>query len=1102
MKTKTFGNINRVKCFLILILFLHFAIPDALAQQEQLFTIEFKDSPLTEVFDYIGKHSHFIFTYNSSILRNDTTRISHHFSKATIEEVMNAVLSKSPFTYERIGTHLIIKPKQQNQTRYIQGNVTDQAGIPLPGVTIRVSGTTIGISTDANGNYTLSIPDIENPKLIFSFIGMKQQEILVGKQSIINIKMEADIVELEDVVIQGAYGTVQKREDMVSSAFQINSDDLKYLPPTRLDNMLEGMIPGLIVEPFTDSPDNTRARYNVRVRGEKSMDALKDPLWIVDGVPFYTGDKNNAITGTQWSISPLSFFNPEDIESITVLKDATATSIYGADGANGVILITTKKGLPDRKSFNVSLNYGLSHINKSTQYKMLNASDYLMLAKEAYANAGKDPALFPWQDNELNTYSQTDTDWTKVFYGTGRNMNFNLSYRGGSEKSTYYISGAYYRYLPTIKGNTQERISLRINNEIKFTERLKGTFLVSLSYNINNLFNPGKNYYEYLPIFSPYNQDGYSIRQWNQYVDGTDAQGELVWRTRRFFNSVAEREENDNKQRTVVVDPNILIRYNILEGLSATAQVGIDFQNSHETIYSARSNWSGINLSTGEARGYSTRTLTNHLKWMGILRANYNKTFGLHTIGGLAGYELSSKEYNNTTATGNGFVNDHIKEISYAAERKGSSSSSTTRTMSFFLQGNYNWDQRYFFLFNMRRDGNSGFGKDVRWANFASAGISWNVHNEPFFRSDVFNVVKLKASYGSNGTSRLGSYEAQGTYSYSDSDQYIGAPGGSLSSSPNPNLSWETTYMTNLGIRLNILDRLDIELEWYNNRTEDLLSNLDVSWSSGERRITRNMGTIRNRGIELTIDSKNIDREFKWETNFNLSHNKNKILKLSNEASKVMGNYLWREGYDIKTLYLIRWAGVDPRDGMPLWYDSEGNITREYNTNNRVACGTSSVKFSGGITNQFSYKNLHLRVMMSYMIGGKAFSSFSRGVNSDGLNIMDANQSIDQLDRWQKPGDIASVPKLIWGTSTRSTMNSTRFLYKCTHLKLQNISLTYNLSNDLLKSVGINKCSFTFIADNLGIWTPYDKKNRNSYKTSMFGYPMESTYSLNLGITF
>ena len=985
------------------------------------------------------------------------------------------------------------------QTSEVRGTVKDANGESLIGVNVVRKGTSDGTVTDLDGNFVLKAP--ANATLVFSYIGFEKQERVWDGKSRLDVTLKEDVAMLDDVVVIGAYGTVQKRTDMVGSAFQVNAERLETLPVGRVDNLLEGIVPGLQVLPNSDDASSTKQRLNLRVRGEGSMSASNEPLWIVDGTRIFSGDRTNMVAGMSTSISPLSYMNADDIESITILKDATETSIYGADGANGVILVTTKGGAAGKTKVGLSLRTGVAQINQSARFKVLNGSDYLMLARESYLNSGRDLSTFPFQDNDMNRYSTTDTDWSKVFYDTGTQTNAFLSLSGGRDDLKYYISGGYYNGRSTVIGNSQERYSLRGNLEMKMTPKLDFSLIYAASYNINNVFVPGNDYYEYLPIYSPRNEDG-SFRLYNKTLAGLDASGNPVWQTSRFLNSVPEREENDNKQKAAVTNVNAILKYNIAKGLSSTTQFGIDYQGLNEDRYSARTNWSGMST-TGEGIGYSYRNNATFLTWTAIERLNYSRSFGQHHVNGLLGFEASSKDVRTMGARGSGFINDRIKEVSYAVDRNGSSGRSVSRSLSYFLQGNYDFNRRYYVTVNARRDGNSGFGSDSQWGNFASAGASWNIHNEEFFDADKINVLKLKLSYGSNGNSRIGSQEALGLYSYGESHNYMGELGGSMSGSPNKKLSWETAYITNLGLRIKMFDRADLEIEAYNKRTVNLLSNLDVSRTTGDTRSYRNSGEIVNRGIEATLNVELLNsKDMNWWVELNAAHNRNKLIELYNGLEKVMGNYIWREGHDLNTYYIIRWAGVDPRDGAPLWYDSEGNLTRTYNDQNRVPWKTSSPDLTGGITSQLTYKGFSVRALFSYVLGGYGFSTFGRNVMSDGLNIMSENQSVNQLDRWQKPGDVALSPKPIWGTSTRSVMSSTRHIYKTTHVKFKNIALSYALPERFLKQVGVSGGKIHLIGDNLLIWTPYDKKERNSYKQSMSGYPVETSFSLGIDLSF
>lgn len=953
----------------------------------------------------------------------------------------------------------------------------------------------------------MNIPStVTSPVLVFTYVGMEAKEIAAGTQNAMDVRLTATVNVLEETVIVGGYGVAQKRLDMVGSAFQVTSEQIKNLPAQRVDNMLEGLVPGLQIDFNTDQASSTRPRMNLRVRGQASLSASNEPLWIVDGIRVFTGDRTNMIPGMNTSVSPLSYLNPDDIESITVLKDATMASIYGADGANGVILITTKKGVKSAPSLSVTSRYGLAQINNSTRFKVLDAKQYMELAREAYLNVpSNDITYFPYQDLPNNAYSATNTDWYDVYYGTGTYSQNNINIRGGSETVDYFVSGEYFSNKSTIKGNKQDRFSLRSNIDFKITDRLNLGLQMSGSYNINDIFNPSTDFYATLPILSPYNEDG-SMRLWYERILPLQdaATGDFVPSvdSRKFFNSVAEREENDYMQRGFYSVNNLLLDYQIASGLKFTSQLGANIQSSHEEIYAARSNWSGISLQ-GEPRGYATRAHANFLVWSVIERLNYNRQFGKHNVTGLLGFEASSQDNKSISAYGNGFANDHIKEISYAATRENAGSSSNrVRRSSFFGQGGYNYDSKYYLNLNWRSDGNSDFGEDSQWGHFWSVGSSWNIQNEDFFQSDLLKVLKLKASYGTLGNSRLGNLRAQGLYTYGTSSNYTGVSGSTMVNVWNRRLSWEQSQMANIGLRANFGNRVDVEVEVYHKKTVDLLQEQDVSRTTGDTRVTRNIGSTQNRGIEMNIETTNIQRrDFSWRTIANISRNENKLLELYQGIPQTRDRTIWMEGYDLNTYFLVRWAGVDPRDGAPLWYDSNGNVTRTYSNANRIPYKNSTPWFYGGITNTFQYKDWTLSFLAVYSAGGYRFTSFGRDASSDGLHLMESNQSVNQLDRWQQPGDLALSPKPLWQVANASsTMNSTRYLQNATFLRLKNIYLTYDLSEAWTQRIGLKGASVSLLADNIGVWTPYDKAGRNSYKQTMSGYPMETTVSVGLNV--
>ena len=517
-------------------------------------------------------------------------------------------------------------PNPSNMTQKVADKVTGKImtadGEPLAGASVMIRGTKIGTTADIDGNYSINAPgEGESYVLVFQYLGMKTMEITVSRQRLLDVRLEDDN-ELEGSVIVGAYGTKQSREDLIGSAFQVNAEQLKDKPKTRIDNLLSGLVPGMSIEPNTDAAGTTRSRYETRIRGEASLSASNEPLWVIDGVPVYTGGRTNQMAGTSYTVSPLSYLNPDDIESITVLKDADQVTIYGADGSNGVILVTTKSGTKNKPlSVSARVNFGVATIDKSTEFRMMSQKQYLEVAKEAWVNAGKNLNTFPYQDNDYNSYSTTDTDWSKEYFGVGTNLYADLSLTSGTDKLSNYVTGSYYRTNNTVKGDSQQRFSFRTRNTYDFTDWLKVNAQLSASYNDNDLFPLYRGYLETLPILEPYLNDG-SFRLYNKVYDSATG-----WSMQKFTkNEVPDREANTNRQRSVVTSANFSAEVKIIDGLKFTAQYAIDYTHSHEDIYYSRMTLDGMD-SAGNPKGSSRRADASYMNWTNVERLNFDRKF-------------------------------------------------------------------------------------------------------------------------------------------------------------------------------------------------------------------------------------------------------------------------------------------------------------------------------------------------------------------------------------------------------------------------------------------------------------------------------------------
>lgn len=984
----------------------------------------------------------------------------------------------------------------QNKTRRIVGVVTDEQKQPLIGATVMVDSNGNYATCNASGSFTLDIPDKGGDvALTVSYVGMEDKAVIVGRsQKIVNVAMTGGTM-IEEIVIQTGYGTVQKRSDLTGSAFQVNSDQLAKLPAARVDNMLSGLVPGLQI---TQDNDNGRSSVSIRVRGDASLNASSEPLWVIDGIPVYTGSKTGSISGTSYSVSPLSMLNPDDIESMTVLKDAATTALYGADGGNGVILVTTKSGKSGKLSINLSARYGVSQIDRSTTLKMLNASQWWELAREGWVNSGRSLAAFPYQDNPHNSFSTTDTDWFDVYFGLGQSSTINFSASSGTDKATNHLSISLYDEKSTTIGNHQQRVTVRNRSKYNLTKRLSFDVGLSGSYNDNDILSVTSSYYRVLPIFSPYDEDGVTPRNFNYYSTKDDVYSPTM---RKFvYTDVPDRAYNDNNQRTLSAQATATLAWTPINGLRFSSQFGADYLSIYENIYDSSLTNDGI-FSDG-TKGYSRRAASFSLVSNSVNRVNYNNTFGRHTISALAGIEFTDKSNPRLNVTGHGFMNDSIKELDYATSTlDGGSNTTHSRSLSYLGQFSYSYDSRYYLSLTARRQGYSSFGPYARFNTFYSAGLSWNVHNEKWFKSSTVNLLKLKLSYGDSGNSRIDSSSALGTYSYSDSSYYGGVVGATQSSPPNPGLSWETTYSTNIGVSIGLWKRIELEIEAYDKLTTNMLYSGRVSSVITSSSVMRNVGEIENRGIELTLTTHNISTpDFKWDMMINASNNTNVIKKLYKGSHTGFFDTVWMEGASKNAWWLVRWAGVDPVNGAPMWYDINGNLTYTFSYDNRVLLPEYSKAplFYGGVTQTFTWRNLTLSMLFNYNVGG--WDTFTH--YTDGSDIIGFNVVVEEMDHWRNVGDTNKNPRYIYKHASGSSLTSTRNLISSTYVQLNSISLSYTLPKRLCKNLGVGSVNMSLLVDNAYLWTPGQSATRNSYKTSKYSTGMKRTYSGELSISF
>ena len=1018
----------------------------------QRIQLNVKNQNLRSILNQLQNQSGFSFIYDSQLLTSQVFSLS--LEGESLENSLVKLSKEAGLEYSIVNkTVTLKKAKSLQQTLTLFGVVTtkDQDGTVrvAPGVSVTVKGSSKSVTTNNLGEYKIEAP--VGTQIVFSLIGYKKQEFKSNDLALNrNVELEESTEYIDEVVVM-AYGRKEAKENQTGSAYTITSKDIANRPTLRLDALLEGLVPGVEFQSQDGGTNSSaRPRFSTRVRGEASTiggATSNEPLWIIDGVPLYTGGTTNLIPGTEVSVSPLTYLDANDIESITVLKDASAATIYGANGSNGVIIVKTKKGKGSAK-VNYSFRSGLNKRPKN-QFAYLDGPQYLSIVKR-----------MGMLDNLGNIDTTVNTFWPDYYFRNGYTNLHNVNISGASDRVSYFFSGNIYNEkLPTI-GNTTNRYSLRSNIDMSVTKSLNVFGNLTASYNKNDIFNPGNAYYEYSPLISPVGPNG-------EYIE-RDPNNRLL----QYMPGLSE--QNDHNQNAIWLSGSVGFNLDLFNGLRFTTNNGYDLSSINENRYSSMYNYTG---SSSNGIAYRNQNQVVNLNTSNTL--NFDRDIFKGKFDMMLGMEARQMDRYSVSAQGSNFPNDFIREVTFASSinRTGTASRGKETLLSYFGRAGYIYDGRYAINYTYRVDGSSNFGKDVKWGKFNSVGAAWTVNNESFWpKNDVVSFLKFKASYGNTGNSRFSSNYSKGIYSYAEGNSYGGNSGAVMSRGMNDELKWENTNMFNTGIDFDLFKRVTVAAEYYKNVTHDLIDDSYVSMVGGFRRIYQNVGKIRNSGFELTLSSNNISSEnFGWDTRLILSLNRNKVLELSEGIDRVSGNTIMREGYNNRTYYMVRWAGVDPSTGDPMWLDANGNVTKVYSTANRVIGGNSTPDFYGGLTNNLHYKNFSLSIFLKYNKGGLMFNQLGRNIGQDGLNILDGNQAVDVLNAWVYPGYLSTGPRLS-NLTTQSIMNSTRYLIDKTNISLDNVSLSYSLDDDFAKRLHVSKVNLTAMGSKLAMWTPYSKK--------------------------
>jgi len=979
----------------------------------------------------------------------------------------------------------------------ISGTVTDNKGISLPGVNVIVKDLNQGGATDLDGKFSFSIPT-EAKVLVFSFMGYTTQEVVINGQTEFHIVLQEETVGLDEAIVV-AYGTT-KRASFTGSASVVKGDKITEVPVTSFEKALSGQVSGVQVANVTGQPGSAS---EIRIRGMGSINASNSPLYVIDGVPVATGNMNNENSSSYASGNVMAAMNPSDIASITVLKDAAAASLYGSRAANGVILITTKRGQAGKTSFNFKAYHGVSDFAVDN-YTPASGPDYLTLVNEGLVNRyGDDEAKIKKYRDRYNWYVPENgyTDWVDLMFDTGKTTSYEFSAKGGNEKTTFYASGSYFDQDGMAVSSALERITGRVNLTHKVND------YVSLGVNIlqagtEQTYVPGGSYYSNpfynthvsaWPIESPY-----------------DENGELVDRIHNDYYNVYR--EKDLSTKTAHMNRNMTngwVELKPFDFLTFKSTNALDWINHDEVQWSSPKSRSGIKENGNLGNINQKKSIFTSSN---ILTAD--KVFlESHHVNLLAGFEIEDYNYKRMSAYGKGLPNESLKELNVAAEPDGVYGYTSDRVMvSYLSRLNYDFKNRYYFSASFRRDGSSKLGTDERWANFYSLSGSWRVSEEAFMQSvSQIDNLKLRLSYGTNGTLPTGNYDHLALYSYSGS--YNSTPAAVESQIANPALTWEKNENLSLALEFRAFNRISGSFEYFNRHTYDLLLDVPISMVVGNQtpEMPDNIGEMRNRGWEVELRTENIIQEnFRWNTTFYVSSVENEVLKLNNGEDIISGRYLHREGLPYYTFYLPAWAGVNPDDGTPQWYvaDEEGNVTDEITGDIGDAgyanMGAANPDIFGSISNQLTYKNFSLSFSFNYSIGGQIYCYYLNKIWNDGKYDYKYSIQEDQMDRWQKPGDNAKHPQRIYGGNNKSYYHSSRYLFDNDYLRLKNLSLSYTLPNEWAKRIKLEK--FRIYASGTNLLTfagqdMVDPEQRQSGYVKM-DIPNTKVYTVGVEIQF
>ncbi len=971
---------------------------------------------LKEAFRQIERESGYVFIYQKEIEKQLQQNVNFNSDEKSINKILISIFEDTNLTYQINDKQIIVKRKatkssaspvqtdsQPSKTRKIKGAVSDASGEPLIGVSVRQSGSTQGTITDFEGNYSLEIPEIGETILIFSYIGMTPQEIKVSaKTNSFDVRLKEDEQVMDELVVV-AYG-VKKKGTIAGSVSTVKSEALENVPTAGFDQALQGQSAGLTV--LSNSGEPSKAAV-FQIRGTNSINSGTSPLFILDGVPISSSDFNTI--------------SPSDIESISVLKDASSTSIYGARAANGVVVITTKRGAGlDKPKITFRTQHGISQLARN-EWSLMNTDERILFEKEIGLSEGQD----------YDKLSRTNINWMDmVFNDKAMLQSYDLSVSRATDNLNYFISGSFFDQEGIAQSSTFRRYNMRANTDVKASKWLKVGTNSMIAYEEVEQADDG----EYA-LYTPISASRFMLPYWNPYrADGSLAsEKDGSWKG-TGQNPIEWMDNNPIKNKKYKVLSILYGEVTPMEGLTLRTQLGADY--SHATgfmqSYPSYNSNNGVGSAARSSYEMVNLTITN--------TANYRfRIKNIHSLNFMLGQEGVDFHSSGFQVSTRGQNNDFLTNVSSGTRATSwRDSSSGYAYLSFFGRGEYDFNNRYYIDFSVRTDASSRFGKEGRWANFGSVGLMWNIKNEAFLKNYKWLTnAQIALSSGTSGNSSIPDYDHLPLVG--GNSNYMGEAGIYPKWSGNSNLGWEKLWANNLAFRIGLFNRVNADLEFYHKRTTDMLMLVPKSYADkGEGFRWDNIGTMINKGMEFSANADIIrTKKFNWNINGNVSYNNNKITELYNglneyEISSTATKLV--VGHALGEFYINRYAGVNPATGDALWYTKTGEITNQYNENDKIMIGKNYIApWQGGFGTTASWNSFSLSTQFSWVANRWMFNNDRFFEESNGLYSA-FNQSKRLLyDRWKKPGDLTDIPR--YGITPQ--MDS-RFLEDASFLRMKN----------------------------------------------------------------